>query len=84
MGLEMLTIRRERSMNDTQRHRKQDGTKGKASKDEWEGIINRIEEAMVISMANKVLENATLRERQIEESRRELKLVEKSMGEDYE
>ena len=78
-------------MRDTQRRRKMDGTKGKASKDEWEGILNRVEEAIVISMANKVLENATLREMQIEESRRKLKLVElkryprrKSMGEDYE
>jgi hypothetical protein len=78
-------------MNDTQGSRNRDGTKGKALQDEWEGIINRIEEAIVISMANKVLENATLREMQVEESRRKLKLVElkryprrKSMGEDYE
>jgi hypothetical protein len=78
-------------MKDTQFRREQDGTKGKALQDEWQGIIDRIEEAIVISMANKVLENATFREKQIEESRRNLKLVElkgyprrKSMGEDYE
>jgi hypothetical protein len=63
-------------MNETQPRAKQDDMKGKASEDEWEGIINRIEEAIIISMANKVLENATLRERQIEESRRKLKLIE--------
>ncbi len=63
-------------MNETQPRAKQDDMKGKTSEEEWEGIINRIEEAIIISMANKVLENATLRERQIEESRRKLKLIE--------
>jgi hypothetical protein len=78
-------------MKDTQYRRKQDGTKGKPLHDEWQGIVDRIEEAIVISMANKVLENATFKEKQVEESRRKLRLVElkeyprrKSIGEDYE
>jgi hypothetical protein len=71
----MLKPGRKQSMNDTQ-PRLQDDLKGRAPEDEWEGIINRIEQAIVITMANKVLENATLREKQIEERRRKLKLIE--------
>jgi hypothetical protein len=49
---------------------------GKAPKDEWTAIIDRVEAAILMSLANKVLAEATDRQDQIDEHRRQLKLVE--------
>ena len=48
----------------------------KASKDEWTKIIDRVEEAILMSLANKVLAEAVDRQNRIDEHRRQLKLVE--------
>jgi len=46
------------------------------SENEWRKIVDRIEEAIVMSLANKVLENAAIKEEELEEDRRRSKLVE--------
>lgn len=43
---------------------------------EWEGIIDKIEEAIVLSLANKVLENAGIKEEKIGENRKKVRVVE--------
>jgi len=43
---------------------------------EWQGIVDKIEEAMVMSLANKVLEQAAIKEEKIEGDRKRVKLVE--------
>ena len=48
----------------------------KASKDEWSKIIDKVEGAILLSLANKVLAEAVDRQDQIDEHRRQLKLVE--------
>ena len=48
---------------------------GKASKDEWIKIIDRVEAAILMSLANKILADATGRQNQIDEHRKQLKLV---------
>ena len=48
----------------------------KTPKDEWTKIIDRVEAAILISLANKVLAEAVDRQDQIDEHRRQLKLVE--------
>jgi hypothetical protein len=48
----------------------------KAPKDEWTKIIDRVEAAILISLANKVLAEAVDRQDRIDEHRRQLKLVE--------
>lgn len=48
----------------------------KAPKDEWTEIIDRVEAAILMSLANKVLADAVDRQDQIDEHRRQLKLVE--------
>ena len=48
----------------------------KAPKDEWTQIIDRVEEAILMSLANKVLAEAVDRQTRIDEHRRQLKLVE--------
>jgi hypothetical protein len=47
-----------------------------ASKDEWTEIIDRVEAAILMSLANKVLAEAVDRQDQVDEHRRQLKLVE--------
>lgn len=50
---------------------------GKRARDrEWEGIIDRIEEAIVLSLANRVLENVGIKEEKIGENRRKVRVVE--------
>jgi hypothetical protein len=51
-------------------------SKEKATVDEWTAIIDRVEAAILMSLANKVLAEATDRQDQIDEHRRQLKLVE--------
>jgi hypothetical protein len=48
----------------------------KAPKDEWTEIVDKVEAAILMSLANKVLANAVDRQDQIEEHRKQLKLVE--------
>lgn len=48
----------------------------KTPKDEWTKIIDRVEAAILISLANKVLAEAVDRQGRIDEHRRQLKLVE--------
>jgi len=48
----------------------------KTPKDEWTEIIDRVEAAILMSLANKVLADAVDRQDQIDEHRRQLKLVE--------
>lgn len=43
---------------------------------EWHDIVDRIEEAIVMSLANKVLEEAAIKDKMYEENRRMVKLVE--------
>ena len=47
----------------------------KMPKDEWTKIIDRVEAAILVSVANKVLADAIDRQDQIDEHRRQLKLV---------
>ena len=49
---------------------------GCVRENQWEGIIDKVEEAIVMSLANKVLEQAAIREEKIEEDRKRVKLVE--------
>lgn len=49
---------------------------GKAPEDEWTEIIDRVEAAILMSLANKILADATGRQNEIDEHRRQLKLVE--------
>jgi hypothetical protein len=48
----------------------------KASVDEWTKIVDRVEAAILMSLANKVLAEAVDRQDQVDENRRQLKLVE--------
>jgi len=48
----------------------------KTQKDEWTKIIDRVEAALLVSLANKVLGEAIDKQDQIEERRKQLKLVE--------
>ncbi|MGE5840788.1 MAG: hypothetical protein ACM335_00820 [Deltaproteobacteria bacterium] len=48
----------------------------KASKDEWTEITDRVEAAILMSLANKVLAEAVDRQDRVDEHRRQLKLVE--------
>lgn len=48
----------------------------KAPKEEWTQIIDRVEAAILMSLANKVLADAATRQEEIDEHRRQLKLVE--------
>lgn len=48
----------------------------KSSKDEWANIVDRVEAALLSSLANRVLADTTDRQNQIDEHRRQLKLVE--------
>jgi hypothetical protein len=47
----------------------------KAPKDEWTEIIDKVEAAILMSLANKVLAEAVERQEEIDENRRQLKLV---------
>jgi hypothetical protein len=47
-----------------------------SSKDEWANIVDRVEAALLSSLANKVLAEAVDRQNQVDEHRRQLKLVE--------
>ena len=49
---------------------------GTALEDEWTKIIDRVEAAIVMSLANKILADATGRQNEIDEHRKQLKLVE--------
>ena len=49
---------------------------GKTPEDEWTKIIDRVEAAIVMSLANKILADATGRQNEIDEHRKQLKLVE--------
>ena len=49
---------------------------GKRSKDEWTEIVDRVEAAILMSLANKVLAEAVVRQNEIDEHRKQLKLVE--------
>lgn len=44
--------------------------------EEWQGIVDRIEEAIVMSLANKVLEQASMKHEKVEGDRERVKLVE--------
>ncbi len=48
----------------------------KAPKDEWTEIVDKVEAAILMSVANKVLAEAVDRQNQIDEHRKQLKLVE--------
>jgi hypothetical protein len=48
----------------------------KAPKDEWTEIVDKVEVAILMSLANKVLSEAVDRQDQVDEHRRQLKLVE--------
>lgn len=49
---------------------------GKAPKDDWTKIIDRVEAAILMSVANKILADAVARQEEVDEHRRRLKLVE--------
>lgn len=48
----------------------------KAPKDEWAEIVDKVEAAILMSLANKVLAEAVDKQDQLDEHRRQLKLVE--------
>ena len=48
----------------------------KTPKDEWTKIIDRVEAAILMSLANRVLADAADRQNQVDEHRRQVKLVE--------
>lgn len=48
----------------------------KAPEDEWTEIIDRVEATLLMSLANKILADATGRQNKIDEHRKQLKLVE--------
>ena len=48
----------------------------KTPQDEWTEIVDKVETAILMSLANKVLAEAVDRRDQIDEHRRQLKLVE--------
>lgn len=48
----------------------------KAPKDEWTEIVDKVEAAILMSLANRVLAEAVDRQDQIDEHRRQVKLVE--------
>jgi hypothetical protein len=47
-----------------------------SKKDEWTKIVDKVEAAILMSLANKVLAEAVDRQDQVDENRRQLKLVE--------
>jgi hypothetical protein len=47
----------------------------KPPKDEWTQIVDKVEAAILMSLANKVLAEAVDRQEQIDEHRRQMKLV---------
>jgi hypothetical protein len=47
-----------------------------SKEDEWTEIVDKVEAAILMSLANKVLADAVDRQDQIDEHRRQLKLVE--------
>jgi len=47
-----------------------------SKKDEWTKIVDKVEVAILMSLANKVLSEAVDRQDQVDEHRRQLKLVE--------
>jgi hypothetical protein len=49
---------------------------GKAPNDEWSEIVDRVEAAILMSLANRILADATDKQNQIDEHRRQMKLVE--------
>jgi hypothetical protein len=49
---------------------------GKARNDEWSEIVDRVEAAILMSLANRILADATDKQNQIDEHRRQMKLVE--------
>jgi hypothetical protein len=49
---------------------------GNAPNDEWTEIVDRVEAAILTSLANRILADATVKQNQIEEHRRQMKLVE--------
>ena len=51
-------------------------TPGCIREKQWEGIINKVEQAIVMSLANKVLEQVAINEEKTEEDRKRVKLVE--------
>ena len=48
----------------------------KAPKDEWTKIVDKVEAAILMSLANRVLADAADRQNQVDEHRRQVKLVE--------
>ena len=48
----------------------------KRSKDEWAEVVDKVEAAILMSLANRVLADAADRQNQIDEHRRQVKLVE--------
>jgi hypothetical protein len=77
--------RKSRKRNDGARTGKDEGmsdhenSRGKnlgCCENEWQGIVDKIEEAIVMSLANKVLEQAAIKEEKNEEDRKRVKLVE--------
>jgi hypothetical protein len=52
------------------------GSNKKAPKDEWTEIIDKVEAAILMSLANKVLAESVDRQDRVDEHRRQLKLVE--------
>jgi hypothetical protein len=49
---------------------------GKAPNDEWSEIVDRVEAAILTSLANRILADATDKQNHIEEHHRQMKLVE--------
>jgi len=60
-------------MSDHERGR---GRNPGCEENKWHEIVDRIEEAIVMSLANKVLEEAAIKEEMYEENRKRVKLVE--------
>ena len=48
----------------------------KRSKDEWAEVVDKVEAAILMSLANRVLADAADRQNQVDEHRRQVKLVE--------
>jgi len=50
-------------------------SRNRGGSSDWEGIIDRIEEAIVLSLANRVLEKAGIREEKVREDRKKVRVV---------
>ena len=48
----------------------------KTPKDEWAEVVDKVEAAILMSLANRVLADAADRQNQVDEHRRQVKLVE--------